>query len=213
MIKYHLIEAYRDARRPAAHAPARLAARPRVPRRHAVPVALLPARAARPGRPHRHRRGDRRGGQHAAADDARPAARRVHQAGQGTQARLHGRLGAPEAQRPGAAHGAVQGPVQVARRTGRAAHRVVVVAACPRVASHGVGSVRRVPNCPERSIALASGQLFDPPTHRPTFTLTPSSGSAASRPSPTKQSLAITRQSGQSVRIRDCKREARARDG
>ena len=60
VIKYHLIEAYRDARRPAAHAPARRAARPRVPRRHPRPVALLPARAARPGRAHRHRRRDRR---------------------------------------------------------------------------------------------------------------------------------------------------------
>ena len=54
---------------------------------------------------------------------ARPAARRVHQAGQGTQARLHGRLGAPEAQRPGPAHRALQGPVQVARRTRRAPDR------------------------------------------------------------------------------------------
>ena len=35
------------AARPAAHPPARRAARPRVPRRHAVAVALLPARAAR----------------------------------------------------------------------------------------------------------------------------------------------------------------------
>jgi proteasome accessory factor A len=32
-------------------------------------------------------------------------------AGQGAQARLHGRLGAPEAQRPGPAHRALQGPV------------------------------------------------------------------------------------------------------
>ena len=60
---------------------------------------------------------------HPAADDAGPPARRVHQAGQGAQARLHRRLGAPEAQRPGAAHGALQGPVQVARRARRAADR------------------------------------------------------------------------------------------
>ena len=53
-------------------------------------------------------------------------ARRVHQAGEGTQARLHRRLGAPEAQRPGAAHRAVQGPVQVARRPRRAPHRQFV---------------------------------------------------------------------------------------
>ena len=45
------------AARPAAHAPARRAARPRLPRRHPGPVALLPARAARRGRAHRHRRG------------------------------------------------------------------------------------------------------------------------------------------------------------
>ena len=64
--------------------------------------------------------------------DAGPAARCVHQAGQGTQARLHGRLGAPEAQRPGAAHGALQGPVQVARRTRRTAHRAPCNAACRR---------------------------------------------------------------------------------
>ena len=50
--------------------------------------------------------------------DAGPVARRVHQAGEGTQARLHGRLGALEAERPGAADGFVQGPVQVARRAG-----------------------------------------------------------------------------------------------
>ena len=58
-----------------------------------------------------------------AADDAGPPARRVRQAGQGAQARLHGRLGAPQAQRPGAAHGALQGPVQEPRRAGREADR------------------------------------------------------------------------------------------
>ena len=66
------------------------------------------------------------GDRHAAADDAGPPARRVHQAGQGAQARLHGRLGAPEAQRPGAAHGALQGPVQEPRRAGREADRVAL---------------------------------------------------------------------------------------
>ncbi len=44
--------------------------------------------------------------------------------GEGAQARLHGRLGAPEAQRPGAADRAVQGPVQGARRARRPPHRV-----------------------------------------------------------------------------------------
>ena len=114
VIKHNLIESYRTRGIAAADPPARLAARPRVPRRDPIPFALLPARAAQPGRAHGHRRRDQRGDQHAAADDAGPPARRVHQAGQGTQARLHGRLGAPEAQRPGAADGVVQGPVQVA---------------------------------------------------------------------------------------------------
>ncbi len=52
-----------------------------------------------------------------------PPAGRVRQAGQGTQARLHRRLGAPQAQRPGSAHRAVQGPVQEPRRAGRTADR------------------------------------------------------------------------------------------
>ena len=58
-----------------------------------------------------------------AADDAGQAARRLHPQGQGTPARLHGRLGAPEGERPGAAHGAVQGPVQVEGRPRRPPHR------------------------------------------------------------------------------------------
>ena len=60
----------------------------------------------------------------AAADDPGPAAGRVHQAGQGATPRLHRGLGPPQAQRPGAADGAVQGPVQVPRRAGREAHRL-----------------------------------------------------------------------------------------
>ena len=58
-----------------------------------------------------------------AADDEGPAARRVHPAGPGAPARLHRRLGPPQAQRPGAAHGAVQGPVQVGGRARGAADR------------------------------------------------------------------------------------------
>ena len=58
-----------------------------------------------------------------AADHAGPAARRVHPPGQGAQARLHGRLGAPEAERPGPAHRPLQGPVPSRRRAGREAHR------------------------------------------------------------------------------------------
>ena len=48
---------------------------------------------------------------------------RLHQAGPGAPPRLHRRLGAPEAQRPGAAHRAVQGPVPLARRARRAPDR------------------------------------------------------------------------------------------
>ena len=73
-----------------------------------------------------HRRGHRGGGQHAAADHPGQAARRVHQRRAGGRPRLHRRLGAPQAQRPGAAHGAVQGPVPVGRRTRQAPHRVHV---------------------------------------------------------------------------------------
>ena len=54
-------------------------------------------------------------------------ARRVHPQGQGAQARLHRRLGAPEAQRSGTAHRPLQGPVQGQGRTGGAADRVAVV--------------------------------------------------------------------------------------
>ena len=52
-----------------------------------------------------------------------PPARRLHQEGEGAQAGLHRRLGAPEAQRPGAAHRPLQGPVQIPRRTRRTPHR------------------------------------------------------------------------------------------
>ena len=43
--------------------------------------------------------------------------------GPGAAARLHRRLGAPQAQRPGPAHGAVQGPVPLRRRARGEAHR------------------------------------------------------------------------------------------
>ena len=52
----------------------------------------------------------------AAADHQGPAARGVHPAGAGAAPRLHGGLGAPEAERPGAADRALQGPVPLRRR-------------------------------------------------------------------------------------------------
>ena len=76
-----------------------------------------------------HRRGDRRSRRHPAADHAGEAARRIHQRRAGGGPRLHRRLGAPQAQRPGTAHRAVQRPVPVGRRAGQAADRQHVTAA------------------------------------------------------------------------------------
>ena len=125
VIKYHLIEAYRDARRPAAHAPAgrRCSTSRTTTSPGRVRSTTCSSGAARSSAWSPTKRSTKRSNT-PAADDAGPAARRVHQAGQGTQARLHRRLGAPEAQRPGAAHRALQGPVQVARRARRAADRL-----------------------------------------------------------------------------------------
>ena len=72
---------------------------------------LRPAGEEGRGRPGQHRAGDLRGEGDPAPDHARPAAGRVHPARTGEAARLHRGLGAPEAERPGAAHRAVQGPV------------------------------------------------------------------------------------------------------
>ena len=69
------------------------------------------------------RRRHLRGQVGAAADDPGPAARRVHPARAGTPARLHGGLGASQAQRPGAADRAVQGPVPLGGRAGGEADR------------------------------------------------------------------------------------------
>ena len=121
--KLRLIERYQAQARPAAVAPADRPDGPRLPRPAPRPRPLRAAGAARAGRPGRHRPGDLRGQGDPAADHPGPAARRVHPARAGEAARLHRRLGAPEAQRPGPAHGAVQGPVPRLRRAGRAADR------------------------------------------------------------------------------------------
>jgi proteasome accessory factor A len=109
--------------RPAAVLAAGGSARPRLPRRAPRPGALLPAAAARRGRTRGLRRGHLRGQVGAAADDPGPAARRVHPARAGAPARFHGGLGPSQAERPGAADGAVQGPVPLGRRAGGKAHR------------------------------------------------------------------------------------------
>ena len=84
---------------------------------------VLPAPAPRDGRAGGPRPGDLPGQVDPAADDPRPPARRVHPARPGASPRLHRRLGAPQAQRPGAAHGAVQGPVPQRGRAGGEADR------------------------------------------------------------------------------------------
>ena len=142
-------------------------ARPPVPRRQPGAGPLLPDAGAGPGRAHRHRRPDRHGRHHAAPDHPGPAAGRVHPQGQGAQARLHRRLGAPEAQRPGPAHGAVQGPVQVTRRAGREADRLAVGWRCrpsapawsPRIRAERPG-LQRVEVDGERAYVLT--QLIGP---------------------------------------------------
>ena len=109
--------------RPAAVEPAHRPARPRLPRRQPPPRPVLPARGQGPGRAGDHRPRGVRGEVAAAADDACAAARRVHPLRAGEAPRLHRRLGAPQAQRPGPAHGPVQGPVPLRRRPRGQAHR------------------------------------------------------------------------------------------
>ena len=128
VIKYKLIEAFRAASRPAPRPCPGAAARPAVPRRVPDPQPVLQAAGPRHGRADLRRRRHRDRARRPAADHPGPAAGRVRQAGQGAQARLHRRLGAPEAQRPGATHRPVQGPVQEPRRAGRTAHRESVIA-------------------------------------------------------------------------------------
>ena len=87
------------------------------------PGPVLPAPAQRRRQPGRPGPGHSRGQVRPAADHPGQAARRVHPPGTGEATRLHRRLGASEAERPGAAHRAMQGSVPVRRRAGRAAHR------------------------------------------------------------------------------------------
>ena len=124
VIKYHLIEAYREKHDlPLTHPRVALldlayhdVSRPRS-------LYYLLERRGQVDRTANDKDIEHRDGQ-PTGDHAGPAPRRVHQEGEGTQARLHRRLGAPEAQRPGATNGALQGPVQVARRPRRTPHRV-----------------------------------------------------------------------------------------
>ena len=126
VIKYQLIERYRAKHNLAMSAPRvaqlDLAYHDITPQ----PRPVLPAGEARHGPAHGHRPGDLRGQVGAPADHPRPPARRVHQAGPGTAPRLHGGLGPPEAERPGAKDGPVQGPVPGGGRAGGEADRLDV---------------------------------------------------------------------------------------
>ena len=105
------------------------------------------------GRPGHQRPRRLRGQVDPAADDPRTAARRLHQTRPGTPPRLHRRLGAPQAQRPGPAHRAVQGPVPIPGRTRAAAHRRDVSALRP-----WRGQLRWAAFCPpvQRSFSCAA---------------------------------------------------------
>ena len=82
-----------------------------------------------------HGRGHRDRGGPASADHPGQAPGRVHPPGQGAAAGLHGGLGPPQAQRPGPADRALQGPVQVPGRAGREADRLPVGESLARLAS------------------------------------------------------------------------------
>ena len=126
VIKHRLIERYRRARRRGAHPPQGGADRPPVPRCQPRAGPLLQNAEQGSRRAHVHGRGHRDRGGSASADHPGQAPGRVHPAGQGAAAGLHGGLGPPQAQRPGPADGALQGPVQVPGRAGREADRLPV---------------------------------------------------------------------------------------
>ncbi len=93
---------------------------------------------------------DLRGQVGAAADHPCPAPRRVHPEGPGAPPRLHRRLGAPQAQRPGTADGPLQGPLPGVRRAGAAPDRRHVRRAAP-----GVGRCRNLSGWPYKVTALS----------------------------------------------------------
>ena len=136
VIKYRLLDAFRTRHDlPLGHARVQLLdlqyhdiSRERSP--------VLQVAGPRHGRADVRRRRHRRCRRHPTADHSRQASRRIHQAGQRAQARLHRRLGAPQAQRSSTAHGAVQGPFQEPRRARREADRLVV-------SCHSIGPTAR----------------------------------------------------------------------
>ena len=123
VIKHKLITRLRREARPAARAPAHRPARPRLPRHQPPTRALLRAAEARQGSQGLHRPRGLRGQDPPAADHQGQAPGRLHPRRAGAPPRLHGGLGAPQAQRPGPAHGALQGSVRRRGRQGRAPDR------------------------------------------------------------------------------------------
>ena len=93
----------------------------------------------RAGRAGDQRRSDRRGRRGPAPDHPSPPEGRVHPPGQGTQARLHRRLGPPEAQRPGPAHSVLCKDPSAPRRARRAPDRRLAAS------QHHRGAVRDRP--------------------------------------------------------------------
>ena len=147
-IKHRLVERYRATRRPRPGQRPHRPARPGLPRHPPRPRPVRPAAAQGPGRPGHRRRRDRAGQGHPAADHAGQAARRLHRRRAGRGPRLHRRLGAPQAQRPGPAHRAVQGPVPVGRRARRPADRLAVARVGRLTASRRASARGSRPACP-----------------------------------------------------------------
>ena len=125
--KRKIIESYRERTQHLTGAPSDRADGSRLSRCQPQARHLLPDRSARDGRTDVRRAGHRTRHQEPPAEHAGEAPRRVHPCRQAQAPRLHRRLGASEAQRPGATHGSVQGPVPLGGRAGGEADRLTVV--------------------------------------------------------------------------------------
>ena len=99
------------------------------------------------GGSYHYRRGNRGRRQRPAADDRAKLRGEFISALTGRGPRLHRRLGAPQAQRPGPTHGVVQGPVPLGRRAGQAAHRQHVISEVGSVAVRPVSTLCASPWC------------------------------------------------------------------
>ena len=143
-IKHRLVERYRERNDLDLSSARVAAARPGLPRHPPRARPVRPAAAQGHGRAGHRRRGDRAGEGLPAADHAGQAARRLHRRRPGRRPRLHRRLGAPQTQRPGPAHRAVQGPVPVGRRARGPVDRLAVGGA--RTSSESASASENVPS-------------------------------------------------------------------